>query len=44
MTRLEELAKEIKDILDAECNPHCAVVITNDSVKIVSVEHSAPLE
>jgi len=44
MTRLEELAKQIKDILDAEYNPHCAVLITNNSVKIVSVEHSTPLE
>lgn len=44
MARLEELAKEIKDILSAEYNPHCAVLITNEGFSIVSVEHSTPLE
>lgn len=43
MKSLEELAQQIKDILNAEYNPHCAVVITVDSVKVVSVEHSTPL-
>lgn len=43
MKSLEELAQPIKDILNAEYNPHCAVVITVDSVKVVSVELSTPL-
>ena len=44
MTRLEELAKQIKDILSVEYNPHCAVLITNNGFSIISVEHSIPLE
>ena len=44
MTRLEELAKEIKDILSVKYNPHCAVLITNNGFSIISVEHSTPLE
>ncbi len=43
MKSLEELAQQIKDILNAEYNPHCAVVITVDSAKVVSVEFSTPL-
>lgn len=40
---LETVAQSVKEIIDKEYSSHCAVVITADSVKVISVEFSAPL-
>ena len=40
---LERLAKPMKEYLEKNYHPHCAVVITMDNVKVVETKMSSPL-
>lgn len=40
---LNDLAIPIQKFIEKNYNPHCAVVITVDNAKVISVELSTPL-
>ena len=41
---LQQLAKPLAEYLKAHYNPHCAVIVTLDRVRIVADELSIPFE